>query len=63
MIEYQRIFLEKIKTLLPYFVKFKKDGTILPKKYSEDCIVGGLDWQSIIMVIYNKSIFSANDCY
>lgn len=32
-----------MKALLPYFMESKEDGTILPKKYLEDCIIGVLD--------------------
>lgn len=43
VVEYQRIFIEQIKALLFYFVKFQEDDTILPKKYPKDCSVKGLD--------------------
>ena len=42
-VEYREKFLEKIKELLPYFVEFSKDGSILPKEYPEDCAVAGLN--------------------
>ena len=41
VVECQGIFLEKIKALLSYFVEFKENGTILPKKYPDDCAIGG----------------------
>ncbi len=50
-----------MKALLPYFVEFKEDGTILPKEYPEDCAVGGLDQQPIIMITHDKSTFSTNN--
>lgn len=61
MVECQEIFLEEIKVLLPYFVKFKEDGTILPKEYLNNCTVGSLDQQLIIMITHNESTFSANN--
>ena len=61
MIEYREIFLEEMKVLLPYFVEFKEDGTILPKKYPDDYAVGGSDQQPIIMITHDESTFSANN--
>lgn len=52
----KKLFLEKMKSLLPYFIEFKKDGKILPKEYLSNCIVRGLDQQPIIMIIYNENI-------
>ena len=59
--EYKKTFLNKIKLLLPYFIEFSDDGFILLKVYSNDCIVGGLDWKHITMIIYDKSTFFANN--
>lgn len=50
-----------IKSLLPYLVKISKDTFMVSKKYPDNCIVGRLDWQLIIMITYDKSIFSANN--
>lgn len=50
-----------MESLLLYFVKDNKDSTILPKKYPDNCTIGGLNWQPIIMIIYNKSLFSTNN--
>ena len=61
VVEYCETFLEEMESLLPYFVEFWDDGTILSKEYPEDCAVGGLNWQSIIMIIHDESTFSAND--
>ena len=55
------MFLEKMKLLLFYFVEFEENGKILPKKYLNDYAVGGPDWQPIIMIKYDKGIFSIND--
>lgn len=49
------------KLLLPYFIKFEEDDRILHKKYSDNYIIKGPDWQPIIMITYNKSIFFANN--
>lgn len=43
VIEYRKIFLSKIKSLLPYFIEFSNNGSILPKVYPNDCIVKGSD--------------------
>ena len=52
-----------MKGLLPYLVKFNKDGSILPKKYPKNCTVGGPDRRLIIMITHDESTFSANnDC-
>lgn len=61
MVEYKEIFLDKIKKLLLYLVEFFKDKSIILKKYPKDCKVGEPNKQSIIMIIYNKSRFLAND--
>ena len=55
------MFLEKMKLFLFYFVEFEKNGKILPKKYLSDYAVGEPDWQPIIMIKYDKGIFSIND--
>lgn len=61
MVEYQKIFLEERKILLPYFVKFKEDNTILLKEYLENCTVGDSNQWTIIMITYDKNIFSINN--
>ena len=61
VVEYREIFLEEMKALLPYFVEFKEDGTILPKEYLDDCAVGDSDRRPIIMITHDESTFSAND--
>lgn len=44
-------------------MEFSKDGSILVKSYSDNCIVKKLDQRLIIMITYDKNIFSANDRY
>ena len=61
VIEYQKTFLEKMSVLLPYLVKFQEDRFILDKQYPEDCAVGKPNWQLIIMIPHDESMFSAND--
>ena len=61
VIEYREIFFDEIKFLLPYFVKFSDDRSILPKTYLKDYIVGGLNWRPIIIITHVKSIFFANN--
>ncbi len=61
VVEYRGIVLEEMKALLPYFVKFKEDSTILPKKYPENCAVGSSNRRPIIMITHDKSTFSANN--
>lgn len=53
--------MEEIKVLLPYFVKFKKNDTILSKNSSDNCVIRSLDQHQISIIIYNVSIFFANN--
>ncbi len=39
VMEYRETFLSEMKSLLPYFVEFSDDGSILPKVYPNDCAV------------------------
>ena len=41
MVEYRETFLVEMKSLLPYLVEFREDGTMIPKEYPDDCAVGG----------------------
>lgn len=50
-----------MKELLPYFVEFSKNGSILPKKYPKDCVVRGPNRRPIIMITHDENTFSAND--
>lgn len=61
MVKYQEIFLEEIKTLLPYFIEFEEDNTILLKNLSDNYTVEDLDQQLIIMITNDKSTFSTNN--
>ena len=61
VIEYRETFLNEMKLLLPYFVEFYEDGTIVPKEYPDDCAVRGPNRRPIIMITHEESTFSAND--
>lgn len=61
VVEYRETFLSEIKSLLPYFLEFSNDGSILPKVYPADCVVGGSNQRPIIMITNDKGTFSAND--
>ena len=50
-----------MKSLLSYFVEFKEDSIIIPKQYPNDCVVGGPNWELIIMITHDESTFSAKD--
>lgn len=50
-----------IKALFSYFVKFSKNVSILSKKYFKDYKMDRLNLKLIIMITYNKNIFSINN--
>jgi len=61
VVQYRKEFLRIVHDLLPYMVEFNPDGTIIPKEYPENCIIGGSGRRSIIFITHDESIFSAND--
>lgn len=61
MIKYTEKFLDKIKKLLLYLVRFSKNGSIISKEYPENCIMGGLNMWLVIIITHNESMFLAND--
>ena len=61
VMEYRETFLSEMKSLLPYFVEFSDDRSILSHVYPDDYVVVRLDRRSIIMITYDESTFSAND--
>ena len=61
VVEYRERFIESLEELWPYIVEFEDDGTIVNKVYPENCVVGGLDRQPIILVTHDESTFSSND--
>ena len=61
MVEYKETFLNKIKSLLAYFVEFSNDGSMLLKIYPDDCAVGGADQRPIIIITHDENTFSSND--
>ena len=50
-----------MEDLKPYMVEFEENGTMKPKVYPEDCVVGGDKRQPIIMITYDECMFSSND--
>lgn len=42
-------------------MQFGEDGSILPKKYPKDCVIGEPNRRPIIIITHDKSIFSANN--
>lgn len=54
-------FLKVMEDLKFYVVEFQEDGTIKPKVYPDDCRIEGPNWRPIIIIIYDKYIFSANN--
>lgn len=61
MVEYKKTFLNEIKLLLPYFVEFFNDGSMLSITYFENCIMDSPDQKLIIIMTYHKSTFSINN--
>lgn len=63
MVEYKKIFLSKIESLLSYFVKFFNNRSVLSKVYLDNYVVERSDLRAIIIIIYDKStFFTNNDC-
>lgn len=52
------IQIEKLKL---YIVKFVKNSAINTKKYFIDYVIRGNEYQSIVVITYDKYIFSMND--
>lgn len=61
MVKYRETFLDEMKSFLPYFVEFSEDSSMLPKKYPDNCAVGGSDKRPKIMITNDESTFSANN--
>lgn len=55
------MFLEEMKALSPYFIEFGEDKSILSKEYPKDCKISGSNQRLIIIIIYNKNTFFANN--
>lgn len=54
-------FLKKIEELKPYIVKLYKNGIIRPKTYPLDYAIGERNLKPVIVIIYDKCIFSIKD--
>lgn len=61
MVEYKEKFLDKMKKLLSYLIKFSKDRFMISKKYLKDFAIGKPNKQLVIIIIYNESTFLANN--
>ena len=61
MIKDCKRFLNKIKDLKLYLIKFNEDGTMKDKTYSPNCAVGDEDYWSVIIIPYDEYIFFVND--
>lgn len=61
MLKYKKIFLNKIKLLLSYFIKFSDNKSMLLKIYLENYTIDGPNQKPFIMIIYDKSIFFTNN--
>ena len=42
-------------------VEFDEDGTMKAKEYLVDCVVGGCEYQLIVVITHDGCTFSAND--
>lgn len=61
VIKDHKVFLNKIKKLKSYIVKFDKNDVIKPKAYLLNYVVIGNYQQSIIVITHNKcTIFTNN---
>lgn len=63
MVEYKKIFLSEMKSLLFYFVKFSDNEFIFPKVYPDNCTIKDSDQKLIIMIIHDESILFTNNDY
>lgn len=61
LLKIKSIFQQKIKKLKFYIVEFEENGVIKPKIYLVDYVVGGNNWQQVVIITNNKCTFSAND--
>lgn len=57
----EKNFIQKIEDFQPYIVEFDKNSTTKSKKYLLNCIIGRHNWQSVIIITYNKYTFLANN--
>ena len=61
VLKYRKTFLSEIKSLLPYFVEFFDNGSILSKAYFDNCAIERSDQRPIIMITHNESKFFTNN--
>lgn len=61
MIEDYKKFLNTMKDLKVYLVEFEENELMKIKNYLLDCIIRRDIYYLVIIITYNKYIFSAND--
>lgn len=61
MVEYKKLFLNQMKSLLPYLIKFSENKSILVKEYLNNYIGNSSNQRQMIMTINDKDIFFMND--
>ena len=54
-------FLKIIQDYMSYLVEFNINKSIKEKSYSSNYIINDPNWQLLIIIIYDKSIFLANN--
>ena len=52
---------KKMEELRLYLVELDENSAIQDNMYPLDCVVGGKDCQPVIVIIYDKYAFSADD--
>ena len=61
VVEDRKNFLYKMEELKPYIVEFDENGAMKPKVYLADCVIGGNNWQPVIVITHDKCTFLANN--
>lgn len=63
VVEDQEHFLKKIEELELYLVELEEDNIMKAKNYSSNCKIGDNQYQQIILIIHDESMFSSNDIF
>lgn len=61
VVENCKKFLNIMKDLEPYLVKFEEDRSMKTKKYLDNCAIGKYKGCFVIIIIHNKYIFFVNN--
>lgn len=61
VVDYRKKFFDEMKERLSYLVEFNKDGSMLSKKFPQDCAFDRPNKKLVMMIIDDKSSFSSND--